>query len=521
MLNTSQIAFLLMGLGITKSFLSLVAQAVVAHQFGAEPYTDAYFVALSVPQVLGDFMIGGAVVFSLVPVSLELREKKGMRHQANFHLQALGLVAVLSLALCLLYRAVASEVIRRLAPGFSEDLHYTAVNLARTFSPLILFYSLSYFASALFLIRKKYFYSVIASCLYPIALIAFCLGGEGGWGDHRLVVGTLWGAGLQMLTGLVLLIVTGSFSFQFVRVGQALWKFLQLMIPIVAGVALNACLYLQQRYLASMIDAGSISRFSYAMTLYAVPGVFVFGAIQNVLYPKFSEQAAKFEHAKNEELLSRTLRFILFLAVPLSVFLILFSEPFTFLLFQRGVFEPRDTRLAASALKCLMIGFTFQAVNEILYRIFYARQKSGVYLKSIVAGVLAGFTANLFLVRPMGIAGIALGNTVGVVVSFLVLFRTLLREQGGFKAADLFRYTLRVLLMITIPAGMIFTLLIYRPIALVTGAFWSVLSQVGAYLLTSFLLYWGMAKLLNQPEAHLMGELVKPKHWLPKSKASN
>src|SRR4030065_791125 len=88
--------------------------------------------------------------------------------------------------------------------------------------------------------------------------------------------------------------------------------------------------------------------------------------------PTFSEQAARGALGDLRLTLARTLRGVLFLALPATLGLMLLRTPIVAMLFQRGAFTAESTSLVAWALLWYAVGLPAHAVLEVVVRAFFA-----------------------------------------------------------------------------------------------------------------------------------------------------
>ncbi len=513
-MNTAYTVFLFSILSFLRSLLGILTQTVVAHQFGASRWTDAYVLALSIPQVLGDFMIGGCLIFAMVPLSLEIREREGIGAQRNFYSQVFFFLLLAAGAAACVYAFWAPQMVRRLAPGFDDSTLKSAVRMAKMLSPMILLFAFSHFFSGIFLARKQYFSLALAGFCYPLTLIGFCLWTEPFLGQDRLIYGTLLGAFAQMLAAVILCLKEESFAFRVCFVWNQLAKLFSLMYPIVWVVILNALLSFQQKFFASRTGEGGISCLNYAVILYGIPNVFIFSSLQTVLYPKFSEHAAKVETEKSAGLLARTIRFIFFTAVPVSGFLIILSPELVSIVYERGRFSASDAGLTAGLLRLLLFGLFAQSVNEISGRFFYSQQKAWAYVKVIAGSTLLGIAANPFFFERLGMKGLGLSASIVSMICFVGLLILLGRFYPELKIFKVCRYLMKTFLISLFPLAVVFFLkqsdVFYF---LRAQGFRGAIFYTASLFSAGFFIYLALAWSAKQKEAYWLIDFLNPSNW--------
>ena len=66
--KVSHASIFLLSFSVVKSIISLIVKSSIAGFFGAGMETDAYFAAFTVPQQIGDFLVGGILFLVIIPV---------------------------------------------------------------------------------------------------------------------------------------------------------------------------------------------------------------------------------------------------------------------------------------------------------------------------------------------------------------------------------------------------------------------------------------------------------------------
>ncbi|HZV97535.1 MAG TPA: murein biosynthesis integral membrane protein MurJ, partial [Methylophilaceae bacterium] len=124
--------------------LGFVRDTLIARVFGAGIYTDAFFVAFKIPNLLRRLFAEGAFSQAFVPVLAEYKNRRGhdetrtlVNHVATLLSIALFIVTVLGII-------AAPWVVYISAPGFSDEPSKFAltIDLLRIIFPYILFISL-------------------------------------------------------------------------------------------------------------------------------------------------------------------------------------------------------------------------------------------------------------------------------------------------------------------------------------------------------------------------------------------
>ena len=127
-------------------------------------------------------------------------------------------------------------------------------------------------------------------------------------------------------------------------------------------------------------------------------------------------------------LLTRALRLLIYVMVPISVLTAVARQPFVEILFGSGRISRSDLDLIALTLAFFLVGLTAHALIAVLARAFYARQDTVTPVVAAVAAVAINTTLAIVLVTPLGLGGIALAIAIAAWVEALALIVVLRRR---------------------------------------------------------------------------------------------
>ena len=144
------------------------------------------------------------------------------------------------------------------------------------------------------------------------------------------------------------------------------------------------------------------------------------------------------------QILSDSLRLILFLGLPATVLLILLAEPYVTILFERGLFDAEGTALVTAALRFYAIGLIALTAIEIVARAFYALSDT---LTPVLAGgfqILAMWGLSLWFrdglfpaLGWMPLGGLALGFSLSNLIEVALLLWLVRGKLGGLNGRAL------------------------------------------------------------------------------------
>ena len=124
-------------------------------------------------------------------------------------------------------------------------------------------------------------------------------------------------------------------------------------------------------------------------------------SLATAVFPSLAERAATGGREAVSQMVSQTLRFTLFLAVPASIGMLLLRDSIVATLLEHGAFDAAATRLFADALLFYSIGLFAHAAIEIVSRGFYVLGDTRTPVALAVASMLLNIVLSALLVGPM------------------------------------------------------------------------------------------------------------------------
>ena len=191
--------------------------------------------------------------------------------------------------------------------------------------------------------------------------------------------------------------------------------------------------------LASKLGEGAVTDFNLAFALLQIPLGIIGVPLGIVVLPSLSREAAVGRETAFASLLTRALRLLVYVMVPIAVLTAVVRRPVVEILFGGGTIDPADLDLIAVTLVGFVIGLTAHALIAVLARAFYARQDTATPVAAAIGAVVVNSTLAVVLVGPLGLPGIAMAIAVAAWIEALVLLAILHHRLPHFELAGLAR----------------------------------------------------------------------------------
>ena len=126
-------------------------------------------------------------------------------------------------------------------------------------------------------------------------------------------------------------------------------KVLKLMAPRVLGLSFSEINKFIMLYMTGSMPLGSLPALNAAFRLIILPQGIIGQALGIAAFPTLSSLAARNQFDEMRTIINDSLRMLLFLGLPITVWMILLAEPIVSVLFERGLFDAESTRLVAAS----------------------------------------------------------------------------------------------------------------------------------------------------------------------------
>jgi putative peptidoglycan lipid II flippase len=318
--------------------IRLLYQASVASRFGADAAMDAYFAATTVPNLIGEALIGSLSI-TLIPVFIDYLVHQDKR-EAWRVVSCICNVTVLILSLTSgLAVALGSQVVRWTVPGFEASRSQLAVHLLRIESWTLPFLALKSLLAGVYYARDEFLIPSLAKALQSTVRVLFVLF----FGEFVGVIGIAWADLLGVSVDVAMLLPVwlrrGRFYLTFDLRHPGARRTLSLMLPYVIGAFIGKANPLIARFLASYLSAGSISYLAYAERIKTVAATILGSGITQSIFPTLSAIHSERRYDLLGHTVERAIQWVLYLVLPVVAILVALRVPIVQTMFERGEFS--------------------------------------------------------------------------------------------------------------------------------------------------------------------------------------
>ena len=455
-------AGLVAALALVSRVLGLLREIVVRQYLGVTTVeATAFDIASRFPEAIFLIVAGGAIGSAFIPTFAAYISRDDEAGSWRLFSAVINLVTVAMTVISLLVMVFAAPFVTFFyADIIAQEpaLLPLTVSLMRIMllSPII--FGVSGIIMAALNARQHFLLPAVAPSVYNVGIIAGGAAGAAlGGGDPRATAyGLAWGTVAGALGHLLVQLpglrgLRARYSPVLTVRDPGVRQVLRLMAPRVLGLSFSEVNKFVILYLTGTMALGTLPALNAAFRILIMPQGILGQALGIAAFPTLAALAARTAHREMRDILSDSLRLVLFLGLPATVLLVLLAEPYITILFQRGLFDAEATDLVSAALVFYAVGLIALTALEVVARAFYALSDT---LTPVLAGglqILAMWGLSLWLRdvvfpalgwRPLG--GLALGFSLSNILEVGLLLWLLRGRLGGLNGRSILSSMLRM-----------------------------------------------------------------------------
>ena len=425
--------------------LGLVRDIVLASVLGAGGAMDAFAIAQKVPNFFRRLFAEGAFSQAFIPVLSEYREKGTHAAVKELVDKVAGCLGSILLLFTVIGVVGAVGFAYLFGYGYADEPEKFSLltDLVRITFPYLMLISLTGFAGAILNSYDRFAIPAVTPVFLNVFMIA-----------AALLVADFFPNPAYALAWSIVAAGVFSLLFQlpFLRQIHLLpspkldWshpgvkRILVLMTPALFGVSVSQLNLLLDSVIATMLGDGAVSWLFYSDRLVELP-LGVFGvAIATVIMPGLSRLSAAQSGEKFSQMLDWAIRFVVLIALPATLALVILAEPILYTLFYHGEMKLHDILMSSYSLKAYALGLFAFMLIKVLVPGYFARQDMKAPVRIGIIAIAANIVMKPLVVVPMvtlwslGHVGLALTTALAAYVNAWLLYRGL-RKTGVYQPA--------------------------------------------------------------------------------------
>lgn len=442
-----QAAYLLAGLTLASQLLALLRDRIFADAFGASATLDLYYAAFRIPDLVFALIASLVSAYVLIPRIAkkdQAESRKLLSHATSFLIIGGGV-------LCLVLAVLMPQLLALFFPTLAGTPGFTELARLLLIQPILL--GLSGILTSVTQVERRFVLFALSPVLYNAGIIFGTLVLYPLFGLPGIGMGVVIGAFAHVLIHVPVVVGAKLLPKPVLPSTDIIWPVMRDSVPRSLALSFGAFTTLALTALAAMTGEGSVSVFTLAGNLAAVPLALIGASYATAAFPVLAEEAEGGRMDEFKATLAVAGRHLIFWSSAAALLTIVLRAHLVRVIYGSGAFDWDATRLTAALLGILIVGLVAQGLVLLASRAFYAARRSWNPLAIQIIGLAvsaAGAIAFLSLAREMplfkdfleallriedvpgtDILFIALGATVGQLAMGALALATLGRVAPG------------------------------------------------------------------------------------------
>lgn len=456
--------FIVMVGTLLSKVLGLIREVLLAQKYGTGYISDSFILSLNIPTVIIS-AIATAILTNYIPL-FSKAEKESEERAAKLNGNLIVIFLIASTILVMLFMAFTKPIVRIFAAGFEDEALVYLINLSRITIFCMYFIIMAHILKGYLEFKGKF----IGTALYGVFLnIGMILGIVLSSVENYQILGL--GVLLGYILAFIALFIIARLNkfnakLNFNIKDSYLKELVVLTIPILLNDVVWQINGIVDKSIASTIGEGYISAINYSHYIVdMITSVFATSVV-TVFFPNviktFRDNGIKAVKHKTNIILKT----IIFVSIPCTVLISVYSEAIVRLLFFRGAFDENSLHITSVAVSIYSLAIVFVSMKTILFKVFYALQDTKSPTTSAIISILLNIVLSIAFVKPFGYIGIIVATIISSMVSTFLLIRRFNIKHEKLIDKELWKNIIRVII-----AGVLMLIVILLVNKLTAGIF--------------------------------------------------
>ena len=292
--------------------------------------------------------------------------------------------------------------------------------------------------TSLYFARNKFLSPSLAQGASSLITLVFVLSFRSGLGIMSIAVGTLIGSLFQFFYLIPIILKKERYSFTLDYRQKEIVLLTKMTLPMILGAFFYRANNFVERFIVSRLGEGNISFLGYAFKIGSLTAMFLSQGISHVAFPRMSEHYAKKNHHELKEIMSKGIRALTIVSVPIICFILLARNDLVRILFERGNFTSQATAAVGSALLAYL-GFVIAGSlgSPFIYALYSLKETTKAALIGVI-GFMFYIIIAFILSNYMSFVGVALALSIQYTLGLIPVIYFIIKKIGAFETGPIF-----------------------------------------------------------------------------------
>jgi len=428
--------FIIMIVSLISRALGFIRDMLIAKNFGAGIYTDAYNIAVSVPEIIFT-LVGLAISTAFLPMLSKVKAKKGKKEMYSFANNVINILFIVSLIFFMITSIFSKEIVNIF--GFSEETSLLAIKLLKITLLNLLFLSINACFTSLLQVNEDFVVPSILGLFFNLPMILYLLLFKN-YDIVGLTIANVIGNFFRVAVQVPSLLKHGyAYKFLISFKDERLKEIMILIIPVIIGAGANSLNMVVDKYIASYLEVGSVSALDYAQKLILFINTIITTSVTSVVYPLMANMRHSGDNNGFINILKKAILYLAILLIPITIGVMIFGKDIVKIIYERGKFTEHAVYITTLALLGYGLGIFFTGIRDILNSTLFSMGKTKITTINGIIGVIINIIFSVVLSKYIGIMGVALASAIAMIVTSILLFKSIIKLEKGFIIKDIIR----------------------------------------------------------------------------------
>lgn len=449
-------SLILMLMTIISKISGLLREISLSYVYGTSNIADAFLVSFFIPSIIiNAITIGISVGF--IPIYTKILNNQSQKVADNFVNNLIIKIIFISTIISILGITFTENILSIVATGLDPKTMSMAIFFTQMVMTSIVFSTIGGVYTG-YLHVHNYFSITVLNKIIMNGIIILFIFLSFKYDYKILAIGTALGMSLQYLVFIPALRSIGyKFSPKIGKKDKNLQELKKIALPFLIIVVTNDLNLIIDKAVASTLEVGAISALNYSSGIQDFVSGVVILSIVTIRYTEMS----KLSITKNMKILegnyNQTLKMTLFLVIPATIGLMVFSKEIIELLFFRGAFDYESLITTSRTLFFYSFGLVGIALNTVGQRVYFSLKHIKIPIVISIFSVIINIIFNIILSRILGIIGLSIATSIVMITSGVILNYLLNKKDINIKSETIkygvLKTTRNSLLVILIAKG--------------------------------------------------------------------
>lgn len=420
--------------------VALIRDIFLAVAIGTTAEADAFILAFSIPDLIGNNLIAVSVGVACVPLLTDILILKGekdfSRSLSSIMISVLGFCFVL-FSFALIFR---NGIMGIVGGGLSGGILDLAVRAFAIMLPIVFIYPLFTIGSSVLHIKSHFGIPAVAPVIFNVFYLSGIIAGFLMYEEKEkisiiisisVVVGVSAMAIIVWGKIFIKKLITFPQTFKGLFNKDELSKYFKMLFPYFAVLLAYQTVLYSERYLASTLETGAISGLNYAYRIAQMPTWIFVAAVGTFSLPTLSRLKGENNHDEHRKTVLSHLILTFIVALPFTAFIYILRVPIVQTLLSRGAFDEASVNITSGILGGYSLAILGLGVFSISIRFFLSMKYIVYPTIAVMLSSALNIGANFVLTKHIGSAGLGVGAAIGGMVNVILLIFLLNRKLDG------------------------------------------------------------------------------------------